>query len=302
MSTTPLSTNGPTSLPVRSALRDGLRGAMQWRLWLLWIGASLACALIAALPAWNWLAAGLNHSMHAQAIANGEAPVLVLDLLLSRNAPHGVIGESTTVAAILMLLLSPLLAGATIAAIRSRSRPGFGDLLRGAIGEYGPLLRMLVWSAIPLGLALLVMTVILGANETAHESAIDGSAAATGRNIAFVVGAVLFVLAHASLEAGRGWLATDGRLRSALKAWWLGVKLLFRRPVAVLLAWLVTTALGLAAALLFVFLRQYAGGASLGGFLLAMLLGCGIAAGLAFGRIARLYAMAALAGDMHARR
>ena len=32
------------------------------------------------------------------------------------------------------------------------------------------------------------------------------------------------------------------------------------------------------------------------------LLGCGIAAGLAWGRIARLYAMAALAGDMHARR
>ena len=54
--------------------------------------------------------------------------------------------------------------------------------------------------------------------------------------------------------------------------------------------------------MLFVYLRQFAGGASAGGFLLAMLLGCGIAAGLAFGRIARLYAMAALAGDMHARR
>ena len=34
----------------------------------------------------------------------------------------------------------------------------------------------------------------------------------------------------------------------------------------------------------------------------AMLLGCGIAAALAWGRIARLYAMAALAADMHARR
>lgn len=296
-----MSTNN-RNVPIRRILGQALDGAMQWRLWLLWIGASLACALLAALPAWNWLAAGLNHSVHAPAIASGQAPVPLLDLLLSRNAPLALIGESTRIAAILMLLLSPLLAGATIAAIRSRTRLGFGDLLRGAIAEYGPMLRMLVWSVVPLGLALLVMSVIIGANESAHEHAIDGSGVATGRNIAFVVGAVLFVLAHASLEAGRGWLATDGRLRSALKAWGRGVKLLCRRPVAVLLAWLVTTALGLALALLFAYLRQFAGGAGVGGFLLAILLGCGIAAALAWGRIARLYAMAALAGDMHARR
>jgi len=297
-----MSTTQPTSLSVRSALGEGLRGAMQWRLWLLWIGASLACALIAALPAWNWLADGLNHSVQAKAIASGQAPIPLLDLLMSRTAPLGVLGESTTVAAVLMLLLSPLLAGATLAAIRSRTRPGFGDLLRGALSEYGPLLRMLLWSAIPLGLALMVMSVIIGANESAHEHAIEASAVTTGRNIAFVVGGVLFVLAHASLEAGRGWLATDGRLRSALKAWWRGLKLLARRPIAVLLAWLVTTALGLALALLFAWLRQFAGGAGIGGFLLAMLLGCGIAAGLAWGRIARLYAMSALAADQHARR
>lgn len=290
------------NVPIRRILGQALDGAMQWRLWLLWIGASLGCALIAALPAWNWLAAALNNSVHAPAIASGKAPALLIDLLLSRNAPLGVIGQSTTIAAVLMLLLSPLLAGATIAAIRSRTRIGFGDLLRGATAEYGPMLRMLVWSVVPLGLALLLMSVIIGANESAHEHATDGSGVATGRNIAFAAGGVLFVLAHASLEAGRGWLATDGRLRSALKAWWRGVKLLCRRPVAVLLAWLVTTLLGLALALLFAFLRQYAGGAGLGGFLLAMLLGCGITAGLAWGRIARLYAMSALAGDMHARR
>jgi hypothetical protein len=296
-----MSTNN-RNVPIRRILGQALDGAMQWRLWLLWIAASLGGALVAALPAWNWLAAGLNHSVQAPAIASGQAPALLIDLMLSRNAPLGVLGESTTIAGILMLLLSPLLTGATIAAIRSRARLGFGDLLRGAIAEYGPMLRMLVWSVVPLGAALLVMSVILGANESAHEHAIEGSAVATGRNIAFVVGAVLFVLAHASLEAGRGWLATDGRLRSALKAWGRGVKLLFRRPIAVLLAWLVTTLLGLALALLFAWLRQFAGGAGLGGFLLAMLLGCGIAMGLAFGRIARLYAMSALAGDMHARR
>ena len=61
-----MSSPRPTSLPVRSAIGDGLRGALQWRLWLLWIGASLGCALIAALPTWNWLAEALNHSVQAR--------------------------------------------------------------------------------------------------------------------------------------------------------------------------------------------------------------------------------------------
>ena len=45
--------------------------------------------------------------------------------------------------------------------------------------------------------------------------------------------------------------------------------------------------------------RQHRKGNALGS---QMLLGCGIAAGLAWGRIARLYAMSALAADQHARR
>ena len=297
-----MSSTRPTSLPVRSAIGDGLRGALQWRLWLLWIGASLGCALIAALPTWNWLAEALNHSVQARAIANGEAPTLLLDLLLSRNAPHGVLGESTMIGAILMLLLSPLLAGATLTAIRSRSRPGFGDLLRGALSEYGPLLRMLLWSAIPLGLALLVMSVIIGANESAHEDAIVGAGLDTGRTVAFVVGGVLFVLAHASLEAGRGWLAADGRLRSALKAWWRGLKLLCKRPFAVLSVYVGGTlpSLLLAAALLL--LRPHIGHGSVLALLLGLLLSSAVAAALGWGRIARLFGMQALADDMHARR
>ena len=294
--------NTTTSPGAFATLRSSLGRALQWRLWLLFVATSLLCALFATLPVWDWLAGLLNHSVDADAIAAGKAPALLLDALMSRDSPYGVLGENTVNATILMLLLSPLLAGATVAAARSRSKLGFGDLLRGAISEYGPMLRMLIWSIIPLGFGLVVASAIIAGNEKAHEHATLASEAATGRNIALWIGGLLFVLAHASLEAGRGWLAADGRLRSALKAWWRGLKLLCRRPVAVLLAWLATTLLGLALALLFAWLRQFTGGAGLGGFLLAMLLGCGIAAGLACGRIARLYAMAALAAGQHARR
>ena len=294
--------NTTTSFGTFATLRSSLGRAVQWRLWLLFVAASLLCALIAALPAWNWLASVLDHSVHVDAIASGKAPALLLDALSSRNAPLPLIGESSSIAAILMLLLSPLLAGATVAAARARTRLGFGDLLRGAISEYGPMLRMLLWSIVPLGFALLVMSMIVGANEKAHENAILASEAATGRNIAFWIGGLLFVLAHASLEAGRGWLAVDGRLRSALKAWWRGLALLCKRPVAVLAVYLGTTLAGLLLVALLLLLRPYLGHGSVLALLLGMLLTSAVAAALAWSRIARLFGMQALAEDMHARR
>lgn len=294
--------NTTTSTSALSVISTALGRALQWRLWLLFAATSLLCALIAALPAWNWLASVLNHSAHADAIAAGEAPTLLLDALLAREAPTGILGESNMIALLLMLLLSPLLAGATVAAARARSQLGFGDLLRGAISEYGPMLRMLLWSIVPFGFALLAMTVIVGANEKAHEQAILASELATGRNAGFIVGGLLFVLAHASLEAGRGWLAVDGRLRSALKAWWRGMNLLRQRPFAVLAVYLATTLFGLLLAAVLLLLRPYLGQDSMVALLLGLLLSSAVAIVLAWSRIARLFGMQALAEDMHARR
>ena len=294
--------NTTTSPGAFATLRSSLGRALQWRLWLLFVANSLLCALFATLPVWDWLAGLLNHSVDADAIAAGKAPALLLDALMSRDSPYGVLGENTVNATILMLLLSPLLAGATVAAARSRSKLGFGDLLRGAISEYGPMLRMLIWSIIPLGFGLVVASAIIAGNEKAHEHATLASEAATGRNIALWIGGLLFVLAHASLEAGRGWLAADGRLRSALKAWWRGLKLLCRRPIAVLAVYLGTTVAGLLLAVLLLLLRPYLGHGSVIALLLGLLLSSAVAAALAWSRIARLFGMQVLAEGMHARR
>ena len=294
--------NTTTSPGAFATLRSSLGRALQWRLWLLFVAASLLCALFATLPLWDWLAGLLNYSVDADAIAAGKAPTLLLDALMSRDAPHGVLAENIFNATLLMLLLSPLLAGATVAAARSRSKLGFGDLLRGAISEYGPMLRMLIWSIVPLGFALVVASAIIAGNEKAHEHATLASEAATGRNIALWIGGLLFVLAHASLEAGRGWLAADGRLRSALKAWWRGLKLLCRRPIAVLAIYLGTTIAGLLLAALLLLLRPYLGHGSVIALLLGLLLSSAVAAALAWSRIARLFGMQVLAEGMHARR
>ena len=291
-----------SSMPLRRALGKSLDGAMQWRLWLLWIAATLACALIAALPLWAWLGGQISHSVHAADVAAGKAPLLLIEAAMVRNAPLPLLVQNVWVGGILMLLLSPWLAGAAVTAARAPERLGFGALVRGGTAEYGPMLRMLLWSAIPLGVALLVMTVILGANDKAHEHAVMASEASTGRSIGLVVGGVLFVLAHAGIEAGRGWLAADGRLRSALKAWWRGMLMLRRRPLAVLGVYLVPTLLGLGLAALLLLLRPHVSGASVVGLIATLLLTCAVAASLAWSRIARLFGMKALAEDMHARR
>lgn len=293
-------TNRP--LRARTSVPRALAHALQWRLLLAWMAATLLCALLAALPAWNWLASQLNHALQASDIATGKAPLRLIEAMMADEAPLAVLFENVSSSAILMLLLSPLLAGATVAAARSRAPLGFGDLLRGGISEYGPMLRLLLWSVIPLGAAVTVALLGIGANEKIHAQAILAADIERGRNIALVVGGVLLLLAHAGIEAGRGWLAADARLRSAFKAWWRGVKLLCRRPLAVLSAYLVPTVCSLLLALLVVVLRQRIDASGLGGFLLAMLLGCAIAGTLAWGKIARLFALRALAEDAHARR
>lgn len=289
-------------MSLRRALGKSLDGALQWRLWLLWIAATLLCALVAALPAWAWLGDQFNYSVHAADVAAGNAPMLLIDALMARPSPLPLLMGNVWISGVLMLLLSPWLAGAAVTAARSPERLGFGELVRGGVTEFGPMLRLLLWSAIPLGVVLLATILILGGNDKAHEQAIMASDAKTGRIIGLVVGGVLLLLAHAGIEAGRGWLAADGRLHSALRAWWRGMRLLRRRPLAVLAVYLVPTLLGLIVAALLLMLRPMVGGASLPGFVVALLLTCLVTAALAWARIARLFGMKALAEDSIARR
>lgn len=289
-------------LRARAVLLRSLLSAVQWRLLLLWILASLGCALLATLPMWSWLGGVLSHSLQSQAMADGSAPMRLLDALLAPDAPLGLLASQQQIATLLMLLLSPWLAGATVTAARARSALSFGELLRGGLSEYGPMLRLLLWSALPLGLAFAVMFGMIGFNEKAHEHAVLASDVESGRNMALLVGGLLLLLAHAGIETGRGWLASDARLRSALKAWWRGTKLLFKRPLAVLSAYLLPTLLSFALALGLLMLRQHLTSSTSVGFLLGLLLASAIAAALAWGRVARLFALRALTEDAHGRR
>lgn len=278
-----------------------LKSALQWRLLLLWLLATLLPTVLVALPVWTSLQAQFGHSLYAADIAAGHNVPLLLQGLMKMVERMGGFTGSMAMAALLMLLLSPWLTGMVIASLRAGRRLGFGELVHGGLSEYWRMLRMLLWSAIPLGIAVAIGAGAMGAVHKSTEHAILASEVQNATRIALLVGMVVFVIAHASVEAGRGWLGADRGLRSVIRAWWRGFKLLLRRPLATLAVYLGASIVGYGLALAFALLRLRADGASVGAFVLAFVLGQAVVAMLAWGRIARLYGMADLAANTMAR-
>ena len=279
----------------------GLKSALQWRLWLLWILATLVPTLLVAVPLWSTLDMQFGHSVHAGRIASGDNVALLMQGFGELSEHMGWFPGSLGASTVLMLLLSPWLTGMVVASMRAGRRLGFGELIRGGLAEYWRLLRMMLWSLIPLGIALAVGGGILGALKDGSEGAIVAADVESATRTGMIVLALLFVLAHATVEAGRGWLGADLALRSVIKAWWRGLMLLLRRPLATLLVYLVASIAGYGLALLFAWLRLEVDGAGGSAALLGFLAAQGVVAMLAFGRIARLYGLGALAEARMAR-
>lgn len=279
------------------ALIAGCGAALQWRLLLLWLLAMLLPTLLIALPTSAWLQAQFGYSVHAADVANGRNLPLLLDGLFSIGESRSWLRSSAALATIMAVLLSPWLNGMVIASIRAGRRLGFGELLQGGLAEYGRMFRTLLWSLLPLGIAIAIGAWLISLSGKQVDAAILASDVEGIGRIALWSAVALFVLAHATVEAGRGWIGADRGLRSAIRAWWRGAKLLVRRPIAVLAVYLGTAIAGYGLAALFGALRLQFNGAGAGGFIIALLLTQLVVIALAWGRIARLYGMADLAGD-----
>lgn len=283
-----------------AALGAALAAALQWRLLLLWLLCTLLPAALATLPLWTTLQATFGHSVHAGDIAAGRNVGLLLHGLgLLGEHGGGAIAIGTLAASALMLLLSPFLTGMVVASLRAGRRLGFGELVGGGCAEYWRMLRMLLWSVLPLGVALAIGGAAFAIASHATDAAILPSEVTRASRIALAVAVVAFVLLHASVEAGRGWLGADAGLRSVVRAWWRGLRT--RRPLATLGIYLGATVPALLLALLFAWLRVRLDGVGGAAFAAGFLLTQAIALALAWGRIARLYGLAGLAADTAAR-
>lgn len=276
-------------------LLSAMRAALQWRLMLWWALLLLLPTLAASLPVWQMLGANLDHSVHAPALANKLDMLAIADLMGSVRERFGpAMSLGGIVALAMTLLLSPLLAGMSIHAARATRRPGFIDLLAGGAQEYARMFRMMVWSAIPLLVVGIVAAVAFKVAGKSAESAVLESDADRASHLALIATAVAFVLVHATLDAGRALLANERRRRSAIVAWWGGVRLMLRRPLSLLGVYVIVTGLGLLLAALLAVARLHVpalgGAGTVGAVLLAQL----VVLVLGWMRSARLFAMMAL--------
>lgn len=271
--------------------------AFQWRLSLLWLIALVLPTLVAALPMWRMLASALDHSTLAAGLAQRLDLVAVADLASLHTSHGAAIASGGIVAVIFSLLLSPLLTGAAITAARAPQRLGFAALVAGGVQEYGRLVRMLVWAVVPLGLVLVLGGFATGAADKFAAGAAVPAEARLATWAALGVTALLFVCAHATLDAGRAVLALDRRRRSAVLAWVHGLRLLRRRPLATFGVWLGITVLGLALAALLSVARINTPPLGIPGFVGALLLTQFAVLVLAWMRCARLFALMAAARE-----
>lgn len=282
------------------ALGRGIRNALQWRLLLLWALILLLPTAIVALPLWSQLGELLDHSIYASAWAQQMSGLAATDVFVQIGRSDTALSTTSNVAMLLALLLSPLLTGMVIASGRAGRTLGFGGLLQGGIHEYGRMLRSLLWAILPLGIAFAVGAGALALADKRADEAILQSTADTWSLIAWIVFGVVFVIAHASVEAGRAQFIADPALRSAIRGWWRGFRQLLRRPLSTLGIYLAVSVIGYVLVLLLTMLRIRMDGDDLLMFTLAFLvtqLGVMV---LAWMRSARLFGLAAVANGNRA--
>jgi hypothetical protein len=275
-------------------LKNAARAALQWRLLVLWLGAVLLPTLLLALPFWITLSAVLDHSVRAPELARALDVLSLTDILdeLRRNALAVKTGGLAAIA--LTLLLSPFLTGAIATAGRAHETARFRELFAGGVAEYPRMFRMLLWSIVPFGLALAVGGALADAADDYAQEAILAADADRWSSLATCATVLLLMLANLTLDAGRAQLAIDRRRRSAVKAWWSGLKLLLRRPGPMLGCYAVLTVGGLLLAALLAVARLQVEGSNAWLLAAAFVLTQLIALAVAWMRAARLFALMTL--------
>jgi hypothetical protein len=156
------------------------------------------------------------------------------------------------------------------------------------------MLRMFLWSIVPLGVAGGIGGFALHVSHNRALKAILESQATRERWVAMTLLLVLLVLAHVTVEAGRAQFALDASRRSAVKAWWRGLRLVVARPVAALGSYLVLTLVGLFAIAALGIARIDLPHLTFFGLLVAFILTQLIAAAAIWMRLARIFALVQL--------
>lgn len=283
--------NTATQSGLWANFRTAAGQALQWRLLLLWLLALALPTLLITLPLWMALGGALNHSMLADKLVEGFDPAVFVELI-GNLGQRGYSTNSGLAGLVLLALLLPWLSGTLIAVARSTVVLGFGGILQGGLREYGRMARLWLWAVLPLGVALALGGALTDAAKEHGQTLVLESDAEWLARGALAVSALLFLLAHATLDAARARLALEPQRRSVLKAWWLASKELLRRPGRILL-YVGITLLGLALASVVGLARVQVAPVGAVSFVAALLLAQAIALALVWMRCTRMLALVA---------
>lgn len=267
-------------------LRGSLRAALQWRLLLLWlIGLSIP-TLLMTLPVFQLLSAHLDFSAHVPQLARALDLVVAADLQVAAAQQATLLTNTAYLSVFLTLLISPLLTGMAAAAARAQGVAGFRELIGGGVRNYPRMLRMLLLAIVLLGAFGALAAVLVDAARSGLPTwlAVIGALAA----------ALMLMLVHASIDAGRAVMTLDRRCTMEVRSWWLGCRKLRRHLLAGLGLYLIVSLLGLGLAAGLSWLRLQVPGIGTGGLAAAFALTQATVAALAWMRIARLFALVEL--------
>ncbi|WP_148289858.1 hypothetical protein [Ideonella sp. B508-1] len=270
-----------------------LRRMAQWRLLLAWWAVLTLPAIVVGLPVWQALSRQLDHSLLAPTLARSLDPALLAEALgqvfmAPSVVPVPVLGAMGLV---WTLLFTPWLTAMAGVAARQPQVLRWHDLLRAGLADYGRMGRALVWGGVLLILAMAVGNGLTHLAERRSEHMVLQSDALFWERLGQGLTWFLALLALASAEAGRAVLVLEPRRRSAVLAWWRGLRMLLAdrgRALGLFLGLSLLAALGLA---LCTGLRWCLDSLPSGGLALAWLLGQLGLLLLVWGRCARLCAV-----------
>jgi hypothetical protein len=212
--------------------RRGLFRAAHWRLLLLWLALVAVPSLIMTIPVGRFLSAQLDHTALSQWWSRHWDIVMLADLGEAFGRQSSVFTGSVMVALMSLWLLVPLASSLFTAAWRAALRPRIGELLREALRHYWPMLRLTFMTLIPLAIAAWLIRLGQNALERYRDEAVLPADVDHRRWLLRLAMVLLFLLASSWADAGRASLALNPpERRSAIKAWWRGMKLVFRHPL-----------------------------------------------------------------------
>ena len=278
-----------------AALGAPMRTAVQWRLLLLWLLIMLIPASVVALPLWRMLAGMLDSSVHAAEWAQRFNGIMFSDVGLALSDHFQWFGALAIIGLLLTLLLSPFLDGMIVGSGRAGQVLGFGALLQNGLIEYGRMFRVMLWSLLPYGILIGVLSATGHMTGKYSDAAVLESSVDTYSLVMHIVVLIVFVLVQSVVESTRAAFIADVTLRSATRALGRGIRQLLRQPLKTLLFYLVVTVVGLLIASVFAVARIHATAFGAVGFVLALLLGQLIVLAIGWMRTARLFALAEVA-------